>query len=145
MNQSSEWKGTILKADTPTAGGNVYPIDVLKSIAEENSERVKNRRLIGEISPPMSRKAYIGNASHVVTSLFVEDDKLKCSIQPLPTPYGRILSDMINLGHLRPIVRGMGQAANGIVESFDLISIDFVPLDRLGTLDMIIRDIFDEE
>lgn len=138
-------KQTLLKADEPTLNGDIYPLELLKSIADENRGRVENRRVVGELGLQEERHARLGKVSHVVTDLEVENDELQCSIESLETPEGHTLIKMLDLGQVQPIVRGMGTVKNGVVEDFKLMSVDFVPITDLGTLDIIVRRMAEED
>jgi hypothetical protein len=93
---------------------------------------VKERRALGELDHPDDSVINLRNASHMVTSIWMEDNSVMGKVQVLNTPSGKILRELVSDGvKLGISSRGMGSVteANGqtmVEDDFQLICFDFV-------------------
>ena len=93
---------------------------------------VNERRALGELDHPDTSVINLANASHLVTEIWSEGDKVMGKIEVLNTPSGRVLKELVNAGvKLGISSRGMGsireESGQTIVEDdFQLICFDMV-------------------
>lgn len=93
------FKGTVEIAGIKTVHNRIYPKHVLLAQVNDLQDAVKNRRFIGQLGIPTTS---LTDASHVVTELFMNGDKMVAEIEVLDTPKGRMLRNLIEADH--PIV-----------------------------------------
>tara|TARA_R100001509_G_C4685441_1_gene154988 strand:- start:28 stop:516 length:489 start_codon:yes stop_codon:yes gene_type:complete len=119
-------------SETLNGNGRVYPHNVLKREIENYTKLVKERRALGELDHPDDSVINLKNASHVVTDIWMEDNKVMGKIEVLPTPSGNILRNLVESGIKMGISsRGMGsvQETSGktvVQDDFQLICFDMV-------------------
>ena len=133
----AEGKATILTgvmqmSETKNANGRVYPHALLEREVERYKSLVEQRRALGELDHPESSVINLQNASHLVTEIWMEDNKVMGKIEVLPTPSGRILTSLVQANVPCGISsRGMGSVTerNGVTlveDDFQLICFDMV-------------------
>lgn len=68
----------------------------------------------------------MSKASHCVTKLYIEDNKLKADIDIINTPSGRIVDEILN-GNISvvPSLRGRGDIIDDMVTNY---SLDYISL-----------------
>lgn len=126
------FRATVLEANKPNKNRRIYPEQVLKANVERLSNQVKNKQLLGQIDFPNDALIHFENASHVITELILEDNKLIASIETLPTPQGKVLEKLLehDAVALRPYGIGNGKVdENGVLvidDSYKMISISVV-------------------
>lgn len=117
---------------TANKNGRIYPRDVLHKAVDDAQERVRGRRLIGEMGNPADGKSRISQASHVVTDLRVDArGRVVADLEFLDTAAGKHLKAMFDRG-VGPIggsLRGVGSVdANGVVgPDYKLTGVDVLP------------------
>ena len=95
-------------------------------------DMVESRRALGELDHPDTSVVNLSNASHLVTKIWMEDNRCMGKIEVLNTPSGRVLQELVNAGvKLGISSRGMGSVteSNGVTmveEDFQLICFDMV-------------------
>jgi hypothetical protein len=124
--------GKLQEGGVKNGNGRVYPPHVLTREVKNYQKLVKERRALGELDHPDDSVINLRNASHMVTSLWMEGNSVMGKVQVLSTPSGKILRELVNDGvKLGISSRGMGsvseQKGQTIVEDdFQLICFDFV-------------------
>jgi hypothetical protein len=112
---------TFLTLDKPNANGRVYT----RAVGEAIIEQVKAGRAIGALGVPEGTDMKLSDASHTITDVRIEGDKLIGKIHLLDTMPGRALAMVLSEMDFRP--RGMATIdENGVVSDYTLISIDAV-------------------
>lgn len=116
-----------LPGDLPDKSGCVYPPDVLKKAVDDAQDKVKARRLIGEIDPPGDGRSRISRASHVVTDLRIEKDgSVKADLEFLDTEAGRLARHAVMTGMPLSVgMRATGTVVGNVVENMNLLGVDF--------------------
>ena len=93
---------------------------------------VESRRALGELDHPDTSVVNLANASHLVTKIWMEDNKCMGKIEVLNTPSGRVLQELVKAGcQLGISSRGVGSVteSNGVTmveDDFQLICFDMV-------------------
>lgn len=84
---------TLLKADTRTPAGYVYPRAVVEKMIEQFNAM---HTCVGDLNPEVNELTVnMANASHVVERLFLtEDGDLNAQIKFLDTPKGQLLVEL---------------------------------------------------
>ena len=124
--------GLMQMSETKNANGRVYPHKILEREIQNYSKLVKERRALGELDHPDDSVINLKNASHLVTDIWMENNKVIGKIEVLNTPSGNILRNLVESGVKMGISsRGMGSIRenNGVTlveDDFQLICFDMV-------------------
>ena len=124
--------GIMQQANVKNGNGRVYPSDTLMREVKNYQKVVNERRALGELDHPETSVVNLANASHLVTEIWNDGDKVMGKIQVLNTPSGQILKSLVNEGvKLGISSRGMGSVSesNGdtiVEDDFQLICFDMV-------------------
>jgi len=124
--------GLMQQANVRNGNGRVYPSTTLMREVKNYQKIVKERRALGELDHPETSVVNLANASHLVTEIWADGDKVMGKIEVLNTPSGCVLKELINSGvRLGISSRGMGSVKedNGntmVEEDFQLICFDMV-------------------
>jgi hypothetical protein len=120
--------------------GRVYPVPILEREINRNTDKIKNRNMLGELDHPTEGKIHLEKVSHCVTDLKMEQSgKVLGSVEVFDgldeeggTPKGRILGSLIRRGvRLGISSRGWGTTkenagVNEVQDDFKLITFDIV-------------------
>lgn len=124
--------GILQRADAKNGNGRVYPKRILEREIDNYAQLVKERRALGELDHPDSPIVNLANASHLITSVWWENDTVMGKCELLDTPSGKILQDLaradVKLGiSSRALGSTREEGGRTIVESdLQLICFDFV-------------------
>lgn len=124
--------GVMQMSETQNGNGRVYPHAILEREVKTYMDMVESRRALGELDHPDTSVVNLSNASHLVTKIWMEDNRCMGKIEVLNTPSGRVLQELVNAGvKLGISSRGMGSVteSNGVTmveEDFQLICFDMV-------------------
>jgi hypothetical protein len=124
--------GKLQQANTQNGNGRVYPYEVLVREVENYKKLVKENRALGELDHPDDSVINLKNASHLVTSIWMDGDTVMGKVKVLNTPSGQVLKSLVESGvKLGISSRGMGSVENRkgqtvVQDDFQLICFDFV-------------------
>jgi hypothetical protein len=124
--------GKLQQADTENGNGRIYPYNVLAREVKNYEKLVRESRALGELDHPDDSVINLKNASHLVTSIWMEGEAVMGKVKVLDTPSGKVLKSLVEAGVTLGISsRGMGSVVdkNGktyVQEDFQLICFDFV-------------------
>jgi hypothetical protein len=124
--------GVMQMSETQNGNGRIYPHAILEREVNNYAQMVEQRRALGELDHPDTSVINLSNASHLVTKIWMEDNKCMGKIEVLNTPSGKVLQELINAGcKLGISSRGMGSVTerNGVTmveDDFQLICFDMV-------------------
>jgi hypothetical protein len=124
--------GKLQQADTENGNGRIYPYNVLAREVKNYEKLVKESRALGELDHPDDSVINLKNASHLVTSLWMDGESVMGKVKVLETPSGKVLKSLVEAGVTLGISsRGMGSVENKngktyVQEDFQLICFDFV-------------------
>ena len=124
--------GIMQKCDALNGNGRVYPRKVLEKEVKNYKKLVRERRALGELDHPDESVINLRNASHLVTDLWWDDDKVMGKVQVLETPSGKVLKSLVEAGvKLGISSRGLGSTEEKgdktyVKNDFQLICFDFV-------------------
>ena len=136
--QDAEEKETLLpfkllavvqEADVPNKNNRIYPKLVLDQQVERLQEPVRNRSLFGELGIPTESVVHLDKASHLVTDLYMSDNKLMAEIEVLDSPLGAQLRSLLSAGvSIGFRMSGLGegkldQYGNFVLDSYNLVQI----------------------
>jgi len=133
-------RGLFQHGGVRNGNGRVYPVPILEREISKNTDKIKNRNMLGELDHPTEGKIHLEKVSHCVTDLKMEQDgKVLGSVEVFDgsddeggTPKGRILGSLIRRGvRLGISSRGFGTTKeNGglqeVQDDFKLITFDIV-------------------
>ena len=124
--------GKLQQANTENGNGRIYPYNVLVREVKNYEKLVRESRALGELDHPDGSVINLKNASHLVTSIWMEGDSVMGKVKVLDTPSGKVLKSLVESGvKLGISSRGMGsvEKRNGktiVQDDFQLICFDFV-------------------
>ena len=124
--------GLMQMAEVQNGNGRVYPSKILMREVKNYKKLVEERRALGELDHPESSVINLSNASHLVTEIWSEGDKVMGKIECLNTPTGKVLKELVNSGvKLGISSRGMGSVKESkgktiVEDDFQLICFDMV-------------------
>ena len=102
-------KEIIQKAECKNQNGRIYPRRILEREVENYMKAVRDRRAMGELDHPDRSTVNLSEVSHVVTDVKWNGNDVMGEIEVLPTPKGKILSDLLSAGVMIGISsRGVG-------------------------------------
>ena len=124
--------GIMQKCDAENGNGRVYPRKVLEREINNYNKLVRERRSLGELDHPDSSVIELKNASHLVTDMWWDGDKVMGKVEILDTPSGQVLQSLADAKvKLGISSRGLGttneHAGKTMVnDDFQLICFDIV-------------------
>ena len=124
--------GKLQQADVENGNGRIYPYNVLAREVKNYEKLVRESRALGELDHPDDSVINLKNASHLVTSIWMDEESVMGKVKVLDTPSGKVLKSLVEAGVTLGISsRGMGSVVdkNGktyVQEDFQLICFDFV-------------------
>lgn len=124
--------GKLQQANTENGNGRIYPYNVLVREVKNYEKLVRENRALGELDHPDDSVINLKNASHLVTSIWMEGDSVMGKVKVLDTPSGKVLKSLVESGvKLGISSRGMGSVENRngktiVQDDFQLICFDFV-------------------
>ena len=124
--------GVMQMSETQNGNGRVYPHGILTREVANYKKMVQERRALGELDHPDTSVVNLANASHLVTEIWMDENRCMGKIEVLNTPSGNILKSLVDSGvKLGISSRGMGSVteANGktiVEDDFQLICFDMV-------------------
>jgi hypothetical protein len=129
-----EVEGVVQRAGDKNQNGRVYDMGILKREVDKYiKEFVQNGNAYGELDHPDSPVVNLKNASHVVKSLWWQDEELLGRLELLNTPSGNIVKEILRGGHTIGISsRGTGTVKETnegylrVQDDFELVCWDFV-------------------
>lgn len=130
-------EGTFQRAGTKNANGRVYPLPLWQKLMsdEDVNDRIKARRMLGELDHPSSGATALSRVSHVVTEhRLLGDSRVSGRLDILDTPMGQIAATLAKAG----VQLGVSSRGDGSVEKkgdFDEVQNDF----RLETYDLVLK------
>ena len=124
--------GKLQQANTENGNGRIYPYNVLVREVKNYEKLVRESRALGELDHPDDSVINLKNASHLVTSIWMDGDSVMGKVKVLNTPSGMVLKSLVESGvKLGISSRGMGSVENRngktiVQDDFQLICFDFV-------------------
>lgn len=114
--------------------GRIYPKELWENVVNSDyvKEMINNHSLFGEADHPETRlEISLQNVSHAINDLWIEGDKVMAIIDILPTPMGKIISELLDYGtNLGISSRGAGTVLPD--NSVDPDDYQFVTFDYVG-------------
>lgn len=123
-----------IEIDVVNNNGRMYPREVMEAALKEYQKKIDENRAFGELGVSYDTSVNLTQISHKVTKVELEGNRVGVVIEPLSTPQGKILSDMIqNKFDLGCIPRGIGKVTeDGRVWDYDIVSFDVLERDKIA-------------
>lgn len=116
-NNTIKVRGLFGEAETKNGNGRIYPQKLLQREVSRLQPQIKERRLIGELDHPSEEVVHLSNASHLITDLQLEGNKVIGEAEILNTPSGKVLQELIRAGVKMGISsRGTGSLEHDMTE-----------------------------
>lgn len=113
--------------------GRIYPMSLWQNVVNSDyvKEMINNHSLFGEADHPETRlEISLQNVSHAINDLWIEGDKVLAIIDILPTPMGKIISELLDYGtNIGISSRGAGTVLrdNSVdPDDYQFVTFDFV-------------------
>lgn len=129
--------------------GRIYPRELWENVLNSDyvKEMIESHGLVGELDHPEERlEISLQNVSHVINDMWIEGDQVLGTIDILPTPSGKIVSELIDYGtDIGISSRGAGSvgAGNIVDPDYQFVTFDFVarPSCEAARLNMIVESV----
>ena len=129
--------------------GRIYPRELWENVLNSDyvKEMIESHGLVGELDHPEERlEISLQNVSHVINDMWIEGDQVIGTIDILPTPSGKIVSELIDYGtDIGISSRGAGSVGpNNVVDpDYQFVTFDFVarPSCEAARLNMIVESV----
>lgn len=129
--------------------GRIYPRELWENVLNSDyvKEMIESHGLVGELDHPEERlEISLQNVSHVINDMWIEGDSVMGTIDILPTPSGKIVSELIDYGtDIGISSRGAGSvgAGNIVDPDYQFVTFDFVarPSCEAARLNMIVESV----
>ena len=124
--------GMVQHAGCKNGNGRIYERHILEREIEKYQALVQERRALGELDHPEDSVINLKNASHLITEMWWNGDKVMAKLEILDTPCGLILKALVrNNVKLGISSRGLGSVRNEsrgtvVEDDFQLICFDMV-------------------
>lgn len=124
--------GLMQEGGVLNGNGRMYPPKILIREMKNYKKLVKERRALGELDHPDDSVINLKNASHLVTEIWNEGNKIMGKIEVLNTPSGKVLKELVNAGvKLGISSRGLGsikeeKGKTMVEDDYQLICFDMV-------------------
>lgn len=126
-------RGEFAKCDIATSNGRVYPYALWEREIKKLSKGMKERRVYGELDHPGNGRTELARASHIITSLSIENGIVIGEAEVLDTDRGRNVKAIFGSGCRVGISsRGFGSTKKNskgeevVQEDYHLATFDFV-------------------
>lgn len=138
----------IVSDNKSNRNGRVYPMSLWQNVVNSDyvKEMINNHSLFGEADHPETRlEISLQNVSHAINDLWIEGDKVLAVIDILPTPMGKIISELLDYGtNIGISSRGAGTVLrdNSVdPDDYQFVTFDFVarPSCEAARLNMILE------
>lgn len=129
--------------------GRIYPRELWENVLNSDyvKEMIESHGLVGELDHPEERlEISLQNVSHVINDMWIEGDQVIGTIDILPTPSGKIVSELLDYGtDIGISSRGAGSVGpNNVVDpDYQFVTFDFVarPSCEAARLNMIVESV----
>ena len=91
-------RGLFQEAHKKNGNKRVYERSLLEREVSKLQPVLKERRLVGELDHPTDEIVHLTNASHVITGLHMEGNKVIGEAELLNTPAGKVLQELVKAG-----------------------------------------------
>ena len=105
-------RGLFSEAEKVNGNKRIYSKDLLERECKKLGTMIAERRLVGELDHPASEVVSLSNASHLVTDLKWENNKIIGEAEVLNTPSGKVLQELLKSG----VQVGISSRATGSLE-----------------------------
>ena len=127
-------RGLFQEAEKKNGNKRVYGKPLLEREINKLQPLLEDRRLVGELDHPSDEVVHLTNASHLITGLQMEGNKIMGEAEILRTPSGRVLEELLNAGVKVGI---SSRAVGGLTYNNDNDSYDVNENLKLITWDMV--------
>jgi len=124
--------GLMQEGGVLNGNGRMYPPKILMREMKSYKKLVDERRALGELDHPDDSVINLKNASHLVTKIWNEGNKIMGKIEVLDTPSGKVLKELVKAGvKLGISSRGLGSIKEDkdqtiVEDDYQLICFDMV-------------------
>jgi len=105
-------RGLFGEAEAKNGNGRVYPHATLSREVTRLQNQISERRLIGELDHPSEEVVHLANASHLITDLKMDGNRVIGEAEILNTPSGKVLQELIKAG----VKMGISSRGTGTLE-----------------------------
>jgi hypothetical protein len=122
-------KGICIQGGVRNANERVYPVEEIgRAVKTLNDQISTGYSVLGEVDHPEGLNINLDRVSHMITSMWMEENNGYGKLKILPTPMGQLVKTMLESGvKLGVSSRGSGEVdGGGNVAGFEIITVDVV-------------------
>jgi len=97
-NSPMRVRGLFQEAERVNGNKRRYPTSLLEREVKKLKPMLSERRLVGELDHPTDEVVHLTNASHLITGLTMEGNKVIGEAEILNTPAGKVLQELLKAG-----------------------------------------------
>lgn len=97
-NSPMRVRGLFQEAEKVNGNKRRYPTKLLEREVKKLGSMLSERRLVGELDHPSDEVVHLTNASHLITGLQMEGNKVIGEAEILNTPSGKVLQELLKAG-----------------------------------------------
>tara|TARA_R110002096_G_scaffold24880_1_gene78345 strand:- start:805 stop:1422 length:618 start_codon:yes stop_codon:yes gene_type:complete len=105
-------RGLFSEAEAVNGNKRIYSRKLLERECQKLGKMISERRLVGELDHPTNEVVSLSNASHLITGLAFEGNKIIGEAEVLNTPSGKVLQELLKSG----VQVGISSRATGSLE-----------------------------
>jgi len=91
-------RGLFQEAEKPNGNRRVYARNLMEREVGRLQDVITERRLVGELDHPQSEVVSLSNASHLITGLEMDGNRVIGEAEVLNTPAGKVLQELMRAG-----------------------------------------------
>ena len=118
-----------LTSDEKTISNRIYPFTEVEKATDKLLKLInEGETIFGEADHPENLEINLDRASHIIKSIWYENQDWYANILILPTPLGKMCRTLLESGlELRLSPRGTGIVSDcGIVSDFEIVTLDLI-------------------
>jgi len=97
-SQAMKVRGLFQEAEVKNGNRRIYGKTLLEREVNKLQPLLSERRLVGELDHPKDEVVHLTNASHLITGLHMEGNKVIGEAEILNTPSGKVLHELLAAG-----------------------------------------------
>jgi len=105
-------RGLFSEAEKVNGNKRIYSKKLLERECQKLGTMISERRLVGELDHPSNEVVSLSNASHLITGLQFDGNKIMGEAEVLNTPSGKVLQELLKSG----VQVGISSRATGSLE-----------------------------
>jgi hypothetical protein len=127
--EPSELNIEVLRFNTININNRIYRHESFINL-DEVHKKINDKTLLGQIDHPNELEIHLNKASHIVTDLSINENKLMAKIKIIDTNSGQMLKTLVETKRVVFRTAGSGAIINNEVTDYCLHSINAIPIEQ---------------